>query len=137
MVADSGRGRVTGLTDRLSERAALGQLVEAVRAGESRALVVRGEPGVGKTALLDYLAGRASVAGLPVGAHGGRAGGDRIGVRRLRQLSRRSWITPNKLPVPQQEALRTGFGLSEGRRGPFPVGLAVLSLLSEVATNGR
>ena len=52
MVEDSGRrGRVTGLTDRLSERAVFGQLVEAVRAGESRALVVRGEPGVGNTIL--------------------------------------------------------------------------------------
>ena len=54
------RGRVAGLTDRLMERTALDQLVEAVRAGESRALVVRGEPGVGKTVLLDHLAGQAS-----------------------------------------------------------------------------
>jgi len=46
------------LTNRHSERGHLDRLVEAVRAGESRALVVRGDPGVGKTALLDYLAGR-------------------------------------------------------------------------------
>ena len=39
---------------------ALGRIIEAVRAGESRVLVIRGEPGVGKTALLDYLAGQAS-----------------------------------------------------------------------------
>jgi len=51
---------VTGLTDRHAECAMLGRLVAAVRAGESRALVVHGEPGVGKTALLEYLAGQAS-----------------------------------------------------------------------------
>ena len=49
-----------------AERDALDRLVDAVRAGESRALVVRGDPGVGKTALLDYLAGRASGSGCRV-----------------------------------------------------------------------
>ncbi|HWM97600.1 MAG TPA: ATP-binding protein, partial [Streptosporangiaceae bacterium] len=53
------RGRVAGLTDRRSERDALDGLVDAVRGGRSRALVVRGDPGVGKTVLLDYLAGKA------------------------------------------------------------------------------
>ena len=53
-------GRAEGLTDRRSERGALDRLVAAVRGGQSRALVVRGDPGVGKTALLDYLARRAS-----------------------------------------------------------------------------
>ena len=47
------------LTDRDDEREALDRLVTAVRGGQSRALVVRGDPGVGKTALLDYLARRA------------------------------------------------------------------------------
>jgi hypothetical protein len=58
--------RTAGLTDRHSERGRLNRLVEAVRAGESRALVVRGEPGVGKTALLDYLVTRADAAGCRV-----------------------------------------------------------------------
>src|ERR1700678_278369 len=53
------RGRAVGLTDRRAECGVLDQLVNAVRAGGSRVLVVRGEPGVGKSALLDYLAGRA------------------------------------------------------------------------------
>src|SRR5260370_20354294 len=53
-------GRATGLTGRRSECDVLDQLVNAVRAGDSRALVLAGEPGAGKTALLDYLAGRAS-----------------------------------------------------------------------------
>ena len=57
----SGKPR-DALTDRRRERDALDRLVGAVRAGQSRVLVVRGEPGVGKTALLDYLAGRASAA---------------------------------------------------------------------------
>src|SRR5271155_1533631 len=54
------RGRASGLTARRAERGVLDQLVGAVRAGGSRVLVVRGEPGVGKSALLEYLAGRAS-----------------------------------------------------------------------------
>jgi len=51
---------MTGLVGRRGECDVLDRLVDAVRAGESRALVVLGEPGVGKTALLDYVAGRAS-----------------------------------------------------------------------------
>jgi Cdc6-like AAA superfamily ATPase len=47
--------------DRRAERDALGGLVDVVRSGGSRALVVRGDPGVGKTVLVDHLAGRALV----------------------------------------------------------------------------
>jgi hypothetical protein len=63
-----GRARLTG---RRSECEKLDRLIEGVRAGESRALVVRGEPGMGKTALLDYVADHASgcsvarAAGVP------------------------------------------------------------------------
>jgi DNA-binding CsgD family transcriptional regulator len=68
MTAGSGRrGRATGLTDRRSECDTLDRLIEAVRAGQSRTLVLRGDPGVGKTVLLEYLAGRASSAGCRVG----------------------------------------------------------------------
>jgi ABC-type molybdenum transport system ATPase subunit/photorepair protein PhrA len=55
----SPQGRVIEMKDRVAERDALDGLVLAVRAGESRSLVVRGDPGVGKTVLLDYLAGQA------------------------------------------------------------------------------
>ena len=55
--------RAHALTDRLSERDALGRLIEAVWAGESQALVVRGEAGIGKTVPLDYLARQASDSG--------------------------------------------------------------------------
>ena len=54
------RRRASGLTDRRGECGVLDQLVETVLSGESRVLLVRGEPGVGKSALLDYLAGRAA-----------------------------------------------------------------------------
>jgi AAA ATPase domain len=61
MTEDPGlRGRASGLTDRRAECGVLDRLINAVRAGESRVLVVRGEPGVGKSALLDHLAGRAA-----------------------------------------------------------------------------
>src|SRR5258708_39037094 len=62
------RGDAMELIDRDAERDALDRFVAAIRAGESRALVVSGEAGVGKTALRDYLAGDASgcrLAGTP------------------------------------------------------------------------
>src|ERR1700759_2887754 len=57
-------GRATKLTGRESERNVLDRLVEAVRAGSSRGLVIHGDPGVGKTVLLDALGGRAHVCRL-------------------------------------------------------------------------
>src|ERR1700747_2888082 len=54
------RGRASGLTDRRGERGVLDQLINTVRAGGSAVLGVRGEPGVGKSALLDYLVGHAA-----------------------------------------------------------------------------
>ena len=57
---------MTGLTDRRSECDALDRLIGTVRTGQSQALVVRGDPGVGKTMLLDYLAGQAAGSGCQV-----------------------------------------------------------------------
>jgi DNA-binding NarL/FixJ family response regulator len=71
MPVNPSRGRTTVLTDRTAERDALDRLAEAVRAGASQVLVVRGEPGVGKSVLLDYLAGRATDAGCRVARAGG------------------------------------------------------------------
>src|SRR5215469_17353877 len=62
------RGRAPELLGRRGECGALDRLVEAVGAGASRVLVVRGEPGVGKTALLDYLAGHAPGCRVATGA---------------------------------------------------------------------
>jgi DNA-binding CsgD family transcriptional regulator len=126
------RGRATGLTNRISERHVLDRLVDAVRAGESQALVVRGEPGVGKTALLDYLAGRAS--GCRVERAAGVQSEMELAFAGLHQLCAPMLDRLDRLPGPQREALRTVFGQSAGPPPErFLVGLAVLSLLSEVA----
>src|ERR1700733_2689639 len=126
------RGRVSGLADRRGERRVLDQLVDAVRAGGSRVLVVRGEPGVGKSALLDYLAGQAS--GCRVVRAAGVESEIELAFAGLHQLLAPMLDRVERLPGPQREALRTAFGLSTG---PLPdrflVGLAVLGLVSEVA----
>ncbi len=123
---------MTGLTDRRSERGVLDRLVHAVRAGESRVLVVHGEPGVGKTALLGYLAGRAS--GCQVVRAVGMQSEMELAFAGLHQLCAPMLSRLEHLPPPQQEALRTAFGLSAGPPPDrFLVGLAVLSLLCEAA----
>ena len=125
-------GRASGLTDRRGERGVLDQLVEAVRSGESRVLLVRGEPGVGKSALLDYLAGRA--AGCRVVRAAGVESEMELAFAGLHQLLASMLDRLDRLPGPQREALRTAFGLSAGPAPErFLVGLAVLGLLSEAA----
>src|SRR5215470_5602807 len=135
MTADSGwQGRATRLTARRSERDALDRLVEAVRAGEGRALVVRGDPGVGKTVLLDHLAGRASDSGCRVVRAVGVQSELEFAFAGLHQLCAPMLDHLGRIPVPQHDALRTAFGVAAGPPPDrFLVGLAVLSLLSEVA----
>jgi len=126
------QGRAAKLTDRDSERGVLDQLVDAVRAGESRVLVVRGDPGVGKTVLLDYLAGRAG--GCQIARAAGVQSEMELAFAGLHQLCAPMLGHLDRIPVPQRDALRTSFGLAEGPPPDrFLVGLAVLSLLSEVA----
>src|SRR6516164_8664052 len=129
------RGRATELTGRRVERATLDRLVDAVQAGESRVLVVHGDPGVGKTALLEYLAARACrcrvarMAGVQSEMELAFAGLHQLCAPMLEHLEHM-----DRLPVPQRDALRTAFGISAGPPPDrFLVGLAVLSLLSEVA----
>src|SRR6478752_1476838 len=133
MTAHSGiGGPAAGLTGRLSEREVLDRFVAGVRAGEGQALVVRGEPGVGKTALLDYLAGRAS--GCLVARAAGVQSEMELAFAGLHQLCAPMLDHAKSLPGPQREALRTAFGLSAGPPPDrFLVGLAVLGLLSETA----
>jgi DNA-binding CsgD family transcriptional regulator len=131
----------SGLTGRRAECQALDGLLAAVQAGQSRVLVVHGEPGMGTTSLLEYLAGRAAdsrvlrVAGVQSEMELAFAG--------LHQLCAPLLDRLGAVPEPQQEALRTAFGMSSvsgvsgvsGGLAPdrFLVGLAVLGLLSEVA----
>ena len=120
------------LRGRGGELSVLAGLVAAVRVGQSRVLVVRGEPGVGKTALLDYLAGQAQ--GCRVVRAAGVQSEIEFAFAGLHQLLAPMLDHLDQLPVPQREALRTVFGLSEGPAPDrFLVALAVLSLLSEVA----
>src|SRR5579862_2463445 len=124
--------RVTALTGRRSECGVLDRLIEAVGAGESSALVVRGEPGVGKTALLDYLVEQAP--GFRVVRAAGVQSEMELAYAGLHQLLASMLDRLEGLPAPQSEALRTAFGLASGRPADrFFLGLAVLSLLSDVA----
>ena len=126
------RGRAAQLAGRRSERDVLDRLLDAVRAGESRALVVRGEPGVGKTALLDYVAAHAQ--GCRVARAAGVQSEMELAFAGLHQLCAPMLDRLDRLPGPQRDALRTAFGISAGPPPDrFLVGLAVLSLLSEVA----
>jgi DNA-binding CsgD family transcriptional regulator len=135
MTAHSGIGvPAAGLTGRLSERGVFDRFVAGVRAGEGRALVVHGEPGVGKTALLDYLAGEATGSGCLVARAAGMQSEMELAFAGLHQLCAPMLDHLGYLPGPQRDALRTAFGLSVG---PVPdrflVGLAVLGLLSQTA----
>jgi DNA-binding CsgD family transcriptional regulator len=124
--------RAAGLADRRSERGALDRLIEAVQAGQSQALVVRGDPGVGKSVLLDYLAVQA--ARCRVARVAGVQSEMELAFAGLHQLCAPMLDHLEHLPPPQHDALRTAFGLSPGPPPDrFLVGLAVLSLLSEVA----
>ena len=125
---------MTGLTDRRSECDALDRLIGTVRTGQSQALVVRGDPGVGKTMLLDYLAGQAAGSGCRVARVMGVQPEMELAFAGLHQLCAPMLSRAERLPGPQLEALRVAFGLSTGPRPDrFLVGLAVLSLLSEGA----
>ena len=128
------QSRATELTDRRSERDTLDRLIEAVRAGQSRALVVRGEPGVGKTVLLDYLTRQASGAACRVAHAVGMQSEMELAFAGVHQLCTPLLSGAKRLPGPQHDALRTAFGLAAGPPPDrFFVGLAVLSLLSEGA----
>src|SRR5258708_14455480 len=112
------RGRVPVLLGRRGECEVLDRLLGAVRAGESRALVVRGEPGAGKTALLEYLAGRAS--GCRVAAAAGVQSEMELAFAGVHQLLAPMMDPLGRLPVPQRDALPTPFGVSVGP-GPDPL----------------
>src|SRR5829696_9205596 len=121
-----------GLLGRGRECETLTSLVAAVKAGRSRSLVLRGEAGIGKTALLEFLLDHA--AGCRVGRATGVESEMELAYAGLHQLCGPYLERLDGLPSPQRDALGTAFGL---RPGPAPdrflVGLAVLTLLSQVA----
>lgn len=123
------------LLGRTAECAILDRLLASVRDGRSRVLVVRGEPGVGKTALLDYLS--ASAADCRIVRAAGIESELELPFAGLHQLCAPLLDRLEHLPDPQRTALGTAFGLEIGEPPDrFLVALAVLSLLAEVAEEG-
>jgi DNA-binding CsgD family transcriptional regulator len=121
-----------GLLGRRVECGVLDGVIAAVREGQSRVLVVLGEAGVGKTVLLNYLAGRASSARV-VRAVGVETEME-LAFAGLHQLCAPMLDRLGRLPGPQREGLEIAFGRSAGTAPDrFLIGLGVLSLLSEVA----
>ena len=120
------------LLGRLPECEALSQLLDSARARRSSVLVMHGEPGVGKTALLEYAI--ESAAGLRVVRVAGVESEMELAFAALQQLCAPMLDKLAALPDPQRAALGVAFGLMRGAAPDrFVVGLAVLSLLSEVA----
>jgi DNA-binding CsgD family transcriptional regulator len=122
------------LLGRGPECAALDRLLGAVRAGQSGALVVRGEPGVGKTALLEYAVEQA--AGCRVVRAAGVESEMELAFAALHQLCAGLLDGREALPEPQRDALAVAFGLKSGTPPDrFFVGVAVLGLLAEAASD--
>ena len=126
------RRHAADLIGRDAERGVLDKLLDDVRGGVSRALVVHGEAGMGKTALLEYVAGRAS--GCRVVSVAAAQSEMEFGFAALHQLCVPMLDHLDTVPAAQRNALNVTFGMEAG---PVPdrflVGLAVLSLLAEVA----
>jgi AAA ATPase domain len=120
------------LRGRHSEREVLDRRLQRVRVGESAVLVVRGEAGVGKTALLEYVAERAS--GCRIVRVAGVESEMELAFAGLHQLCAPMLDGLDGLPGPQRDALRVAFGLHDGAApNGFLVALAVLSLLADAA----
>ncbi|MEV4375856.1 LuxR family transcriptional regulator [Streptosporangium sp. NPDC049644] len=124
-----GAGKLHG---RESEEDAIAELLAGARAGTSSSLVLRGEPGIGKTALLDHAAATAGDMRLVRGT--GVEFEAELPFSGLQLLLRPALGSLAALPGPQREALEAAFGLGPAAGSePMLVGLAVLSLLAEHA----
>ena len=129
--ASPGR-RSAELIGRRRERGVLDGLIQAVRGGESQALVVAGDPGIGKTALLDYVAGHAP--GCRVVRAAGVQSEMELVFAGLHQVCAPMLYRLDRLPSPQAGALGVAFGIAPGSAPDrFVLGLAVLNLLSDAA----
>ena len=123
------------LPGRDEERQLLDRLVNDVRDGRSAVVVIRGEAGVGKTALLHYCAGQAS--GFRIAQIAGVEAEMELPFAGVHQLCAPMLGRLDDLPEPQRDALCVAFGLSSGDAPDhFLVALAALSLLSAVAEGG-
>ena len=132
MAGDPPKGCRVMLWGRRQQCEALDGLIAEVRAGRSRVLVVRGEAGIGKTALLGYAAETAQ--DFQVARAEGAESEMELPFAALQQLCSPMLGRLDRLPVPQRDALGVAFGLRPGGvPDRFLVGLAVLGLLSEVA----
>jgi DNA-binding CsgD family transcriptional regulator len=120
------------LLGREAECSVLDEVIAAVHSGESATLVLRGFPGIGKTALLDYVV--ASASDLRLVRIAGVESEMELAFAALHQFCMPMLAQIEQLPSPQRDALRTVFGVSAGPPPDrFLVGLGVLSLISEVA----
>ncbi|GAA1636113.1 LuxR family transcriptional regulator [Kribbella alba] len=127
-------GPGTGLLDRRVERGAVDRMLDRAMAGNCTVLVVRGEPGIGKTVVLDYAADRASASGFRVVRASGVESEMELAFAGLHQLCVPLLGRLERLPRPQRDALAVAFGVREGQAPDrFLVGLAVLSLLAATA----
>ncbi|SNY42254.1 helix-turn-helix transcriptional regulator [Paractinoplanes atraurantiacus] len=121
-----------GLRGRRAECAVLDRVVADVGSGRGRALVMHGEAGVGKSALLQYAGSRAS--GCRVARAAGAESEMELPYAGLHQLCAPMLDVRDRLPEPQREALAVAFGDAAGPApDKFLVGVAVLSLLAAVS----
>jgi DNA-binding CsgD family transcriptional regulator len=121
------------LLGRPNECEELDRLVAETRAGQGGALVLYGEPGIGKTALLEYMISVA--ADFQVLRTVGNEAEEELPFAALQQLCAPCVARTEQLPPPQRDALHVAFGLAHGRSPDrLLVGLAALSLLSQLAT---
>jgi DNA-binding CsgD family transcriptional regulator len=122
----------SGFLDRTSERELLDRLLADVREGQSAVLVIRGEAGIGKTALIRYAARHA--AGFRVVQVTGVEAEMELPFAGIHQLCAPVLDQLDALPQPQRDALNVALGLASGEvPDRFLVGLAVLGLLSSAA----
>src|SRR3954454_1795923 len=122
----------SGFVGRTTEREILDGLLARVREGESEAVLIRGEAGIGKTALLRYTARQAS--GFQVAELTGVEAEMELPFAGIHQFLATLPDRLDALPAPQRNALSVAMGLVAGEvPDPFLVGLAVLGLLSAVA----
>src|SRR5215207_9575158 len=132
MTAPASTGTGHRLLGRADERAVLDGLLADIHRGRSRSLVLRGEAGIGKTALLKYLVESAS--DLTVARAVGVESEMELAFASLHQLCGPMLDRLSRLAAPQRQALEIVFGRSSGGAPDrFLAGLGVLSLMSEVA----